>query len=101
MSDKKPEAGVSRFRVGGKVPLNVYDRDRAVFQCHTPEDAAQYVELLNAGDSHQQTAAAEVAKERERCLRHAVEHEDHGEFSCGSGRYGCVDVIAAAIRSGK
>lgn len=40
---------MSTFRVGGKVPLNVYEDDRPVFQAHTPEDAARLVELLNAG----------------------------------------------------
>jgi hypothetical protein len=31
------------WRVGGKVPLNVYENDRPMFQCHTPEDAARIV----------------------------------------------------------
>jgi hypothetical protein len=41
------------WRVGGKVPLNVYevtgDRPdgKAMFQCHTPEDATRIVDLLN------------------------------------------------------
>ncbi len=44
MSDRlTPE----RFRVGEKVPLNVYEGDRPMFQCHTPEDAARIVGLLN------------------------------------------------------
>lgn len=36
------------WRVGGKVPLNVYEGDRPMFQCHTPEDAARIVAALNA-----------------------------------------------------
>lgn len=38
-----------QWRVGGKVPLNVYEGDRPMFQCHTPEDAARIVELLRRG----------------------------------------------------
>ncbi len=42
MSDKS-----LTWRIGGKVPLNVYEGDRPMFQCHTPEDAARIVALLN------------------------------------------------------
>lgn len=35
------------WRVGSKVPLNVYDGDRPVCQCHTPEDAARIVAAMN------------------------------------------------------
>lgn len=38
----------NRWRVGTKVPLNVYDGERAVCQCHNPEDAARIVEAVNA-----------------------------------------------------
>lgn len=31
------------WRVGTKNPLNVYEGDRSVCQCHTPEDAARIV----------------------------------------------------------
>ncbi len=36
------------WRIGGKVPLNVYEGDRPMFQCHTPEDASRVVSILNA-----------------------------------------------------
>lgn len=36
-----------RWRVGGKVPLNVYEGDVPMFQCHTLEQAARVVDLLN------------------------------------------------------
>lgn len=36
-----------KWSVGGKVPLNVYENDRPMFQCHTPEDAERIVSLLN------------------------------------------------------
>lgn len=49
------------WRVGGKVALNVYEGDRPMFQCHTPEDAQRVIELLNAGiaerAAHQETQA--------------------------------------------
>jgi hypothetical protein len=35
------------WRVGSKVPLNVYDGDRPVCQCHTPEDAARIAAAVN------------------------------------------------------
>ena len=35
------------WRVGAKVPLNVYDGDRPVCQCHRPEDAAKIVTAVN------------------------------------------------------
>jgi hypothetical protein len=51
------------WRVGSKVPLNVYEDDKPMFQCHTPEDAARVVALLNTSDSQ---ARAELLKDRER-----------------------------------
>jgi hypothetical protein len=36
------------WRVGGKVPLNVYEGDRAVCQCHSAGDAGRIVEAMNA-----------------------------------------------------
>ncbi len=40
------------WRVGGKVPLNVYEGDTPMFQCHKPEQAARIVKLLNAAPAH-------------------------------------------------
>ena len=37
---------MSVWRVGSKIPLNVYDGDRPVCQCHTPEDAARIVAAM-------------------------------------------------------
>ena len=37
------------WRVGSKVPLNVYDGDRPVCQCHSEEDAARIVAAMNGG----------------------------------------------------
>lgn len=39
---------MSGWRVGNRVSLNVYLNDAPMFQCHTPEDAAMVVALLNA-----------------------------------------------------
>jgi hypothetical protein len=38
---------VSCWRVGHKVPLNVYKGDRPVCQCHNAEDAAAIVQAMN------------------------------------------------------
>lgn len=38
-----------RFRTGHRVPLNVYDGDRPIFQAHSTESAAELVALLNVG----------------------------------------------------
>lgn len=46
-----------RFRIGRSVPINVYDNDDPVFQGHTPEKAAELVELLNRGDRFADAAA--------------------------------------------
>lgn len=43
----KEQLAELRWRVGAKVPLNVYLGDKAMFQCHTPEDAAMVVAGLN------------------------------------------------------
>jgi hypothetical protein len=39
-----------KWRTGGKIPLNVYEGDRPMFQCHTPEDAGRIVAMLNQVD---------------------------------------------------
>lgn len=36
-----------QWRTGGKVPINVYDADRPVCQCHSAEDAARIVDAMN------------------------------------------------------
>lgn len=38
------------WRVGSKVPINVYDGDRPVCQCHTVEDAYRIVAAVNAAE---------------------------------------------------
>lgn len=36
------------WRVGSKVPLNVYEGNRPVCQCHNSDDAVRIVEAMNA-----------------------------------------------------
>jgi len=36
-----------KWRLGKKVPLNVYEGDRPICQCHTVEDAALIVRAVN------------------------------------------------------
>lgn len=42
---------IELWRVGTKIPLNVYEGDRPVCQCHTAEDAARIVAAMNAQNS--------------------------------------------------
>lgn len=42
-----PDSSVKLWRVGTKVPLNVYEGDRPVCQCHSEADAKRLVEALN------------------------------------------------------
>lgn len=43
----QPESSKPRWRVGNKIPINVYDGDRPVCQCQTVKDAALIVEAVN------------------------------------------------------
>ena len=38
---------MSKWRVGTKVPLNIYDGDRPVCQCHKAEDATNIAAAMN------------------------------------------------------
>jgi hypothetical protein len=54
VSDKR-DADATReerplWRVGLKVPINVYEGDRPVCQCHTAEDAQRIVSAMNRDD---------------------------------------------------
>ena len=42
------KGGAETWRVGLKVPLNIYEGDRPVCQCHQPEDAERIVAAMNA-----------------------------------------------------
>lgn len=45
---KRPrETPIVVWRVGRSVPLNVYEGDRPVCQCHSAEDAARIVAAVN------------------------------------------------------
>lgn len=67
---------MSDWRVGGKVPLNVYEGDKPMFQCHTPEEAARVAALLNSAASQAQALPCGHPKG---CLM--IFHE--GKESCG------------------
>lgn len=51
----------ARWRVGQQVPINVYDGDRPVCQCHTAFDAKRIVDSVNAKGSELLTALDELA----------------------------------------
>jgi hypothetical protein len=39
-----------KWRIGTKVPINVYEGDRPICQCHTVSDAKRIVAAMNASD---------------------------------------------------
>ena len=49
--------GAMSWRVGGKVPLNVYDGDRPVCQCHNEVDALRIVAAMNNLSIHTLSAS--------------------------------------------
>lgn len=44
----RPKTQTHRWRVGSKIPINVYDGDRPVCQCQTALDARLVVLAVNA-----------------------------------------------------
>ena len=51
-----------QWRLGSSVPINVYEGNRPICQCHTIEDALRIVTAVNAS----LCVSAAVAQERER-----------------------------------
>lgn len=66
------EEALKLWRVGGKIPLNVYEGDKPMFQCHTPEDAERIVRLLNGERSEPVAPTYEEARDAacEGCREH-------------------------------
>lgn len=64
------------WRVGGKIPLNVYEDDKPMFQCHTPEDAARVVGLLN-DERRVRESCLDLAREAQGFLSMA-DRQSHG-----------------------
>ncbi len=58
------------WRVGTKVPLNVYEGDHPVCQCHTPEDATRIVAALNQPSPNVLSAADALAEYSESVFHH-------------------------------
>lgn len=52
---------LSRWRVGHHVPINVYEGDRPVCQCHTATDALQIVKALNGRASLEFSLSAVIS----------------------------------------
>lgn len=71
---------MNNWRVGGKVPVNVYDGDRPVCQCHNAEDAARIVTSINtltAAESREAAAKDERDESREEIVSLAQEHANY------------------------
>lgn len=43
----RQQTSTGNWRVGSKVPLNVYKGDRPICQCHNEEDAKLIVNIMN------------------------------------------------------
>lgn len=71
------------WRVGGKVPLNVYNGDRPVCQCHTAEDAAKIVVAMNYSE-------ARILKGVSRLM---VRPSDTHSFCPECLSTGCIEVL--------
>lgn len=52
---------MSVWRIGSKVPINVYAGNRPVCQCHTQEDALTIVSAVNGFDQIKLLNALQVA----------------------------------------
>ena len=64
------------WRIGSKVPMNVYDGDRPVCQAHTAEDAALIVSAVNQCAVSQNKLTAR--KEEVSMLPRYTVHQGHG-----------------------
>lgn len=61
----KIQLGAGTWRVGKKVPLNVYEGDRSVCQCHNEMDAALIVTAMNSNNQEvAQCLRAELSETR-------------------------------------
>lgn len=67
-----------KWRVGHKVPLNVYEGDRPVCQCHSEQDAARIVEAM-AGVAVEREACARIVDAQATMLR-AEGEDNHGRY---------------------
>lgn len=64
------------WRVGSKVPLNVYDGDRPVCQCHNVGDAMLIVDAMNGCELQHATLRAELQRLRSGASTEALETVD-------------------------
>jgi hypothetical protein len=78
---------MQRWRVGRKVPINVYEGERPVCQCHTPEMAQRIVDAMNATANKASPSAArekwmeEAADNIAMRLMHSASIEQMREFA--------------------
>lgn len=78
MPDLNTDAS-ARWRVGSKVPLNVYEGDRPVCQCHTPKDAQRIVDAMNVPQPERGSNPI-----RSKIRAHALKHP----FTCEACQHG-------------
>lgn len=95
-----PAASSKKWRVGLKVPLNVYDGDRPVCQCHTAEDAALIVAAMGSNtqeavDEFYLKAQAIIADRDRRLaefrkLAQSMPHEEYCRVDWKCNEPGCA-----------
>jgi hypothetical protein len=61
---------MGQWRVGSKVPINVYEGDRPVCQCHNEDDAKRIVRAMSAANR----------SKRKRIIFDEVGRREKGEF---------------------
>lgn len=104
---EEPKPGY--WRVGAKVPLNVYEGDRPVCQCHTKEDACRIVAAVNgliAETTRANEGAERVRELHDEIARHIAERGAYEERiqclreSCANYRRALDEIDAARKRGG-
>lgn len=74
------------WRVGSKVPINVYRNDEPVFQCHTAEMAAEVVANLNVAEIASELYKAVMALPLD-AFDKPMEEMDAADFSGHAGEF--------------
>ena len=80
----RPSAGewAEAWRVGSKVPINVYEGDRPVCQCHTASDARRIVAAMNSRiEVERNEATPDAQKRAEAEAREWLERQGLGDLS--------------------
>jgi hypothetical protein len=90
------EAEVAEWRIGRKVPLNVYCGARPVCQCHNEDDAVRIVAAMNENTTLRRVAG-ELA-EALRALRGEINRVHHYvDIGAREPAMGCIGMAAVTV----